>query len=111
MNMMNMNMYTGMNTGMYNYQPVFKQYAIGSGIDMNEFNTITQSASKAMLSRMNPLSTSIATLIKQTIGGEWFVFVSPVNNNNYDFCLSTVSGSDFLSFSLDNTMFQVCRLR
>jgi hypothetical protein len=100
----------GMNTN-YTYEPIFKQYAMGSGIDNNEFITITQSAKQALLGRMLPLSTNIANLIKRTLGGEWFVCVTPVNNNNYDFCLSTVTGLDFLSFSLDHTLFQVCRLR
>jgi hypothetical protein len=110
MNIMS-NMGMGMDTMYSSYQPIFKQYAVGIGIDPNEFNVITQSASKALLTRMNPLSTNIANLIKLSLGGEWFVFVSPLNNQNYDFCLSTVNGSDFLSFSLDNTLFQVCRLR
>ena len=95
----------------FNYQPTFKQYAVGSGIDRNEYNSIIQCSTKALLSRLIPLSTNIANLIKQTLGGEWFVCVTPVGNNNYDFCLTSVTGGDFLSFSLDYTLFQVCRLK
>ena len=92
-------------------QPVFKQYAVGNGIDRNEYTVITNSATKVFTAKTFPLSTNTANMIKQGIGGEWFVFVSPVGSKDYDFCLSSVSGGDFLSFSLDNTLFQVCRLR
>jgi hypothetical protein len=92
-------------------QPVFKQLAVGNGIDMNEYNAITIAATKVYQMKLNPLSTNVANSIKQQIGGEWFVFISPVTNKDYDFCISSVSGGDFLSFSLDNTLFQICRLK
>ena len=88
-------------------QPIFKQVAVGQGIDMVEFNTATF----AYTSHMQPLSTGVANAIKQRIGGEWFVFVSPVNVKDYDFSLSSVKGGDFMSFSLDNTLFQICRTK
>lgn len=107
-----MNMY-GMGGG-FNYnvpQPVFKQFAVGSGIDNGEFNTIVASCTKAFAGKMNPLPSTSAGLIKQAIGGEWFVFISPVGSKDFDFCLTSVSGGDFMSFALDNTCFQVCRLK
>src|SRR3954470_11402961 len=94
-----------------NYTPIFKQYAIGKGIDNNEHIAITQCAKRAFLAKMSPMSTHVGNLIKQAIGGEWFVHVSPVNDILYDFSLTSVSGNDFITFSYDNTMFQVCRLR
>lgn len=92
------------------YQPVFKQIATGSGIDNNEFTTITNACSKAYVSKMTPLSTSSVNLIKQAIGGEWFICCSPTGTKDFDFCISTVSGGDFLSFCLDNITFHVCRI-
>ena len=88
----------------------FKLLARGQGIDNNEYNAIITSATSAFNARMNPLSTGTATLIKQMIGGEWFVFVCPVGEQNYDFSLSVVTGGDFLSFYIDKFHFQVCRL-
>ena len=88
----------------------FKLLARGQGIDNNEYNAIITSATSAFNARMNPLSTGTATLIKQMIGGEWFVFVCPVGEQNYDFSLSVVTGGDFLSFYVDRFHFQVCRL-
>jgi hypothetical protein len=108
---MNMNMNTGYGSNMMMNQPVFKQYAVGQGIDMNEYNAITLAATKVYQMKQSPLSTNTAAAIKQQIGGEWFVFISPVNNKDYDFCISSVSGGDFMSFSLDNTLYQVCRLK
>ncbi len=92
-------------------QPIFKQYAVGSGIDNNEYQAIVNAATKAYQGKMNPLSTNTANGIKQILGGEWFVFISPMSNKDYDFCISSVTGGDFLSFSLDNTLFQICRLK
>lgn len=102
-----------MNTN-FNYnvpQPIFKQFAVGQGIDTNEYNSIVGSCTKAYSSRMLPLPASAAGMIKQAIGGEWFVFVSPVGSKDFDFSLTSVQGGDFLSFALDNTCFQVCRLK
>lgn len=92
-------------------QPVFKQYAVGSGIDNNEFNNITKACTQAYTQKSNPLSTNASSLIKQYLGGEWFVCCSPLGNKNFDFCISSVTGGDFLSFSLDNVLFEVCRLK
>ena len=88
----------------------FKLIARGQGIDDNEYNAIITSSTNAYNARMNPLSTGTVKLIKQMIGGEWFVFVCPVGVQNYDFSLSVVTGGDFLSFYVDKFHFQVCRL-
>ena len=93
------------------YQPQFKLIAKGRGIDQNEYTTIIKSSMKAYLNKLNPLSTSTANLIKNGIGGEWFVFICPINVTNYDFNLSIVTGADFLSFYVDNFHFQICRIR
>ena len=91
-------------------QPMFKQIAVGHGIDMNEFNKIVSAATFVYQSRQTPLSTATANYIKQNLGGEWLVVTYPVGRQ-YDFCLSSVTGGDFMSFSLDNTLYQICRLR
>jgi hypothetical protein len=95
---------------MMGVQPVYRQIAVGAGIDMNEFNTIVKAATNAYMSRVQPLSLMTANAIKQFIGGEWFVFISLVGDNEYNFAMSCVKGADFMSFSLDNTQFQICRI-
>jgi hypothetical protein len=101
----------------YNYnqqqfvqQPVFKQYSVGSGIDNNEYNTIIKSCTQGYQMKTN-ISTNSATIIKKSIGGVWFVCCSPLGQKNFDFCISSVQGGDFMAFSLDNTLFEVCRLK
>lgn len=111
---MNMNMGYGQQGFGQMYQqpqPVFKQYAVGSGIDNNEYTAITKGCTQAYISKQTPLSTTCANLIKSSIGGEWFVCCSPLQNKNFDFCISSVSGGDFMSFSLDSVLFEVCRLK
>ena len=92
-------------------QPIFKQVAVGAGIDMTEFNTIVQAATHAYTMKLTPLSTGTANTIKQRLHGEWFVFCAPVVAKDYDFALSSVKGGDFMSFTLDHTLFQVCRIK
>jgi hypothetical protein len=61
--------------------------------------------------KLTPLSTGTANTIKQRLHGEWFVFCAPAAAKDYDFALSSVKGGDFMSFTLDNTLFQVCRIK
>ena len=91
--------------------PVFNLLARGSGIDSNEYDSITRAATRAYTERKQPLSQNTVKYIKAAIGGEWFVLENPKNMTNYDFTLSVVTGNDFLSFTLDNIHFQVCRLK
>ena len=103
----------GQQPGMYGQQmnqPKLQLIAKGKGIDQNEYNGIIQGCTMAYNINSNPLSNECVKNIKNLIRGEWFVFVCPVGSKQYDFSLSIVTGSDFLSFSLDTTHFQVCRL-
>ncbi len=97
--------------GMMMPQPVYQQIAVGHGIDMKEFQLIVNAVTQAYMSRQMPLSNIAANYIKSSLGGDWFVFVSDVGIEDYDFSLTTVTGGDFMAFSLDNKKFQVCRLK
>ena len=91
-------------------QPMFRQIAVGHGIDTNEFNRIVAAATNCYMMKSMPMSSAVTNAIKSLLGGEWVCVVSP-STKNYDFCCSVVKGGDFMSFSLDNTLFQICRLR
>ena len=91
-------------------QPKLQVFARGNGIDQNEYNGIIQGCTMAYNAKTTPLSNACVQNIKQILRGEWFVFVCTLGNKDNDFSLSIVTGSDFLSFSLDNKHFQVCRL-
>ena len=91
--------------------PNFKLIGRGKGIDEKEYYVITHSASDALNAKEDPLSNGIIKKIKQQLGGEWMVFASVEGLKGYDFSLSIVTGNDFLSFTIQNFRFQVCRLR
>ena len=95
----------------YGPQPVYKQISMGQGIDQREFNIIVECCKQAYMSRMTPLSEHCTNGIKQRLGGDWFVFQCDMQNTDFDFHLTKVKGGDFLTFSLDNKKFEVCRLR
>ena len=91
--------------------PFFKLIGRGTGIDEREYGVITHAAAEALNIKEDPLSNGIIKRIKQQIGGEWMVFASVEGMSGYDFSLSIVTGNDFLSFTIQNFRFQVCRLR
>ena len=93
------------------YRPNLQILNKGYGIDQNEYNTITNSCINAYTSKSNPMSTSASNGIKNQIGGEWFVCVSPVGTKDYDFSITSARNDDNLVFSVENVLFQVCRLK
>ena len=95
----------------YGQQPVYKQISVGKGIDMNEFNSIVECCKQAYMSGATPLSEHCTNAIKQRLGGDWFLFQCELNNTDFDFYLTKVSGGDYMTFSLDNRKFEVCRLK
>ena len=95
----------------YGQQPVYKQISVGKGIDMNEFNFIVECCKQAYMSGATPLSEHCTNAIKQRLGGDWFVFQCELNNTDFDFYLTKVKGGDYMTFSLDNRKFEVCRLK
>ena len=95
----------------YGPQPAYKQITVGQGIDMNEYNRIVECCKQAYMSRATPLSEQCCNAIKQALGGDWFVFQCEIGNAEFDFHLTKVRGGDYMTFSLDNKKFEVCRLK
>ena len=94
-------------------EPVYKQIAVGQGIDMNEFNRIVDCCNYHYVQTRGAPQTAqhCAEGIKQMLGGDWLVFISNLGYENFDFSLTRVKGGDFMAFSLDNKKFQVCRVK
>ena len=91
----------------------FVELARGQGIDRNEYDKIIAAARKAFEESRNDTQTisyKTGKEIKNKLRGQWFVFVSE-KGKKFDFSLSTVASSDYLTFTLGNTLFQVCRLK
>ena len=91
--------------------PSFRLISRGRGIDQKEYYDITHAANDALRLKEDPLSNGIIKRIKNSLGGEWMAFASVEGLKGYDFSLSIVTGNDFLSFTIENFRFQVCRLR
>ena len=107
-----------MNFGMQNqfnqqqqYKPNVQILSKGVGIDQNEYNIITNSCINAYLGKQYPLSSSSSAGIKRAIGGEWFLCANPTDKKDFDFSLTSAKTEDSLIFSVDNILFQVCRLK
>ena len=92
-------------------EPVYRQITIGRGIDMNEYDNIVGCVKAIYMAGRQPMASEMAESIRRAIGGDWFVFISDVGIEDYDFSMTRVKGGDFIAFSLDNKKFQVCRIR
>ena len=91
-------------------QPVYKQFYFGSKFNERQIKVILICC-KYFYIMMNGGTTTakkVAEKIKQTIGGDWLVFISNVENKQYDFCLSPSKKENLVAFSLDNKLFNVC---
>ena len=82
----------------------------GSGITMNEQQSIINCAINVYQNNMEPFSNNTAKAVKKTLGGDWLVIVYP-EGKPIDFNMTCVQGNDYLYFILDSWAFQVCRLR
>ena len=82
----------------------------GSGITMNEQQSIINCAINVYQNKIEPISNNTAKSIKKTLGGDWLVIVYP-EGKPIDFNMTCVQGNDYLYFILDSWAFQVCRLR
>ena len=96
--------------GGYGPTPVFKEKARGYGINQNEYARITQCCAGVYQQGVRPYSTNAANAIRQMLGGHWVVVCYP-ESRAYDFALTTVKGGDFMTFTVNDVLFQVCRLK
>ncbi len=80
----------------------------GKGINDKEFNDITSSCIEVQDKKVIPMSNMCIKKIKEKLRGEWYVFVVPEKETNYDFYLSFVDGGKYLTFKYDLNEFHVC---
>ena len=91
-------------------QPAFKLLRQGSGISPHEQQAIVSTAMGVYMANIIPISNNTASRVKKTLGGDWLVIVYP-QGKPIDFNMTCVQGNDYMYFTLDNTAYQVCRLR
>ena len=94
-----------------NASPTFQLISCGKGIDPNESTQIKNACITAVNSGASPLSRECAESIKRRLGGEWFVFVSLIGEEDYNFSLTRCKSSDYMVFTYGGKKFQVNRLR
>ena len=82
----------------------------GSGITMNEQNSIVSVAQEIVQNNLTPLSNNTAKGVKKKLGGDWLVIVYP-DGKPIDFNMTCVQGNDYLYFILGGNAYQVCRLK
>ena len=92
-------------------QPAYREIARGVGIDARELEAIKRVSMQVYQSGVKPMAKSVSEGIKQNLGGEWFAFVNPAGDETYEFSLTRVKGTDFVSFVIGDTKFQVCRIK
>ena len=83
----------------------------GMGINDNECQTIITSCIEVYSQNLAPLSNRCIQKIKEKIKGEWFIFVCPDSETNYDFYLSFVDGGKYLTFKYGTNEFHVCGIK
>ena len=91
-------------------QPQFRLLRQGAGISPNEQQGIVSTAIAVYQSGITPISNNTASRIKKILGGDWLVIVY-AQGKPVDFNMTCVQGNDYMYFTLDNTAYQVCRLR
>ena len=91
-------------------QPAYKQFFIGSKFTEGQTKVIIICCKYyyIMMNGAINMAKIVAEKIKQTIGGDWLVFISNIENKKYDFCLSPSKKENLVAFSLDNKLFNVC---
>ena len=100
----------GSNLGITGAKPNFQLLRQGAGISPNEQQGIVTTAISILQQGLTPISNKTAYFIKKRLGGDWIVIVYP-KEKPIDFNMTCVQGNDYMYFTLDNTAYQVCRLR
>ena len=80
----------------------------GNGINEKEFQDITNACIEVQDSRVIPMSTKCINKIKEKVRGEWYVFVCPESEKNYDFYLSFVDRGKYITFRYGPNEFHAC---
>ena len=92
-------------------QPVYKKIAVGNRINNNELDIIVKCCKTAFVEMKGKKNTAkkAAEAIKEMLGDNWLVLISYLKNGHFDFNISPSKIGDFVVFSLDNKLFQICR--
>ena len=83
----------------------------GRGINDYEYQIIIESCIEAKDNNLFQISQNCINNIKNKINGEWLVFISNDNYDNYDFFLSFIVNQCYVVFKYKGNQFQVCQFK
>ena len=92
-------------------QPAIKLFAVGNRINKNQLNIIINCCKKAFIIMNGGKTTAkkSAEEIKRLIGDNWLVLISNIKSGKFDFNISPAKRGDFVVFTIDDKLFQICR--
>lgn len=92
-------------------QPFYKQYKIGNKINGNQLKIIVNCCKKFYIQMKGETGTAMRASeeLEKTLGGNWLVFISNLKCKQFDFNISSIQKGNFVIFSLDNKLFQICK--
>ena len=92
-------------------RPIFKKYSIGHGIESYQYDIIISCCKKyyMLIKGGCKAAKNLSEEIKSKLGDNWLVMISDLNCGQFDFSISPAKKGDFIVFSLDKKLFQVCR--
>jgi serine/threonine protein kinase len=94
-------------------QPAFKKYMVGHRINTQQSSAIVKACIKNYIKMKeefkSKISKKVAEEIKGELGYNWLVMISDLDSGEFDFSLSPAKKGDFIVFSLDKRLFQVCK--
>ena len=90
---------------------ICKITTVGKNIKNNQLKIIIDSCIKSYLQLEGKVMTAnkAANLIKKLIGDNWLVFISKIDNKDFDFCLSPSKKENYVCFTFCEKKFQVFR--
>ena len=96
----------------FNKELTYSEVERGVGINAHEYEVIKNVSSQVYLKGVD-MAKNFAEGVKQIIGGEWFASINSdkEKKNSIDECYVTnAKDIDSVSFNIEGTKFQICRL-
>ena len=92
-------------------QLLYKQYKIGNKINDNQLKMIVNCCKKYYIQMKGGAGTAMKASeeLKEELGGNWLIFISDLKCKQFDFNISSIQKGNFVIFSLDNKLFQICK--
>ena len=96
----------------FNKELTYSEVERGVGINAHEYEVIKNVSSQVYLKGVD-MARNFAQGVKQIIGGEWFAFINSDKEKKdsiNEFYITNAKDIDFVSFNIEDTKFQICRI-